>query len=175
MEVKAVFIIDISTREDPIEAIESNIESISQTVRAYEIMQRYTRGKTIARYGGGERLNMYARAEVAEQYKQAVREYLEQRSEFNRGRFSGLATALCWFEGSIGEIDEMFHTCQEEVKDERAQEDAGPMDVGCDKEELINKKQTIEIEVKGGAVVDVRNVPEGWCYNVIDSDIMEED
>ena len=45
METKAVFIIDISTREDPIEAIESNIEGIfsnGESIRDYATI--YTRG-----------------------------------------------------------------------------------------------------------------------------------
>ena len=75
--------------------------------------------------------------EVREQYKQAVREHLKQRSEFNRGRFSGLATALGCFGVSISEINEMFHTCEEEVKDERAREDAGPRDVSYDEEGFV--------------------------------------
>jgi len=39
---------------------------------------------------------------------------------------------------------------------------------------LEKKEQTIEIEVKGGTVVDVRNLPEGCNYGVIDRDVMEE-
>ena len=58
---------------------------------------------------------MYARAEVSEQYKQAVREYLRQSSEFNRGRMSGLATSLGCLGVSIPEINEMSHTCEKEV------------------------------------------------------------
>ena len=34
---------------------------------------------------------------------------------------------------------------------------------------------TVVIEVKGGTVVDVRNLPEGWKYEVIDHDVMEEE
>lgn len=40
---------------------------------------------------------------------------------------------------------------------------------------LEKKEQTIEIEVKGGTVVDVRNLPEGLDYEVIDRDVMEEE
>ena len=61
-------------------------------------------------------------AEVREQYKQAVREYLGQSSEFNRDRMSGLATSLGCLGVSIPEIDEICHTCEEEVKDEDEQE-----------------------------------------------------
>ena len=39
---------------------------------------------------------------------------------------------------------------------------------------LEKKEQTIEIEVKGGTVVDVRNLPEGYNYELIDRDVMEE-
>ena len=40
---------------------------------------------------------------------------------------------------------------------------------------LEKKKQTIKIEVKGGTVVDVRNLPEGCNYELIDRDVMEEE
>ena len=40
---------------------------------------------------------------------------------------------------------------------------------------LEKKKQTIEIEVKSGTVVDVRNLPEGCNYEVVDRDVMEEE
>lgn len=35
--------------------------------------------------------------------------------------------------------------------------------------EMANK--TIEIMVEGGMVVEVRNVPEGWDYEIIDHDV----
>lgn len=50
---------------------------------------------------------------IKEEYKKAVREYLTQRSEFNRGRMFGLSTSLGCFKVSIAAIDEMFHSCEE--------------------------------------------------------------
>ena len=89
---------------------------------------------------------MYARAEVSEQYKQAVRELILQRSDFNRGRMSGLATSLGCLGVSISEISEMCHICEEEVKDERAQEDVGPGDVSYDEEGFVIEKELDAIE-----------------------------
>ena len=40
---------------------------------------------------------------------------------------------------------------------------------------LEKKERTIKIEVKGGIVVDVRNLPEGCNYELIDHDVMEEE
>ena len=39
---------------------------------------------------------------------------------------------------------------------------------------LEKEKRTVQIEVKGGTVVDVRNLPEGCNYEVIDRDVKEE-
>lgn len=33
----------------------------------------------------------------------------------------------------------------------------------------------ITIEVQGGVVIDVRNLPEGWGYILKDNDVEEED
>ena len=33
------------------------------------------------------------------------------------------------------------------------------------------KKRTIIIEVRGGVVIDVRGLPEGWEYELIDHDV----
>ena len=39
---------------------------------------------------------------------------------------------------------------------------------------LEKENRTVQIEVKSGTVVDVRNLPEGLDYEVIDHDVMEE-
>ena len=36
------------------------------------------------------------------------------------------------------------------------------------------EKKTIVIEVKGGLVIDVRNLPDGWNYDLIDWDVCSE-
>lgn len=40
---------------------------------------------------------------------------------------------------------------------------------------IEKEKRTVQIEVNGGTVVDVRNLPEGCNYEVIDRDVMEEE
>ena len=40
---------------------------------------------------------------------------------------------------------------------------------------LEKEKRTVQIEVKSGTVVDVRNLPEGYNYEVVDRDAMEEE
>ena len=39
---------------------------------------------------------------------------------------------------------------------------------------LEKEKRTVQIEVKSGTVVDVRNLPEGCNYELVDRDAMEE-
>ncbi len=34
----------------------------------------------------------------------------------------------------------------------------------------MNKDKTIVIEIQGGVLIDVRNLPEGWDYELIDWD-----
>ena len=43
-----------------------------------------------------------------------------------------------------------------------------------EEEEKEEGEQIIKIEVKGGVVTDVKNLPEGCKYEVIDHDVMEE-
>ena len=38
----------------------------------------------------------------------------------------------------------------------------------------MNENKTIIVEVSGGVVVDVRNLPEGWDWELIDHDNNEE-
>ena len=60
---------------------------------------------------------MYAIAEIAEEYKLAARVYIKIRSEFNRGRMSGLEAALSCLGVDNDEIGEMYQACEEEVKE----------------------------------------------------------
>lgn len=36
-------------------------------------------------------------------------------------------------------------------------------------------ERTLEIEVEGGVVTDVRNLPEGWSYAIVDRDVSGQD
>ena len=47
----------------------------------------------------------------------------------------------------------------------------------CNEEEEGKEggEQIIKIEVKGGVVTDVRNLPKGYKYEVIDHDLTEEE
>ena len=38
----------------------------------------------------------------------------------------------------------------------------------------MEKRKIIKIEVWRGCVTDVQNLPEGWDYEIIDKDILEE-
>lgn len=72
---------------------------------------------------------MYARAEVAEQYKQAVREYIRHTNDedisFQAGKMLGLKYALMSLGVNDNELNTMYFTCEEEVENERPQEDEG--------------------------------------------------
>ena len=81
---------------------------------------------------------MYAKAEVAEQYKQAVRQLLKfPRVAYHKGRVSGLGAALDCLGVNSDERREIRETCEEGVLDERAQEDVGPGDVNYDEEGFV--------------------------------------
>ena len=90
---------------------------------------------------------MYARAEVAEQYKQAVRQLLKfPRVAYHKGRVSGLGAALDCLGVTSDERREIRETCEEEVLDERAQEDVGPGDVNYDEEGFVIEEELDAIE-----------------------------
>lgn len=88
---------------------------------------------------------MNATQEVREQYKQAARacihhlatKDLPMSKNFYQGRMSGLDIALSCLGVTSDEIREMYNACEEEVKDERAQEDIGPGDVNYDEEGFV--------------------------------------
>ena len=90
---------------------------------------------------------MNATQEVREQYKQAARTYIEHINtkdrfrgiEFYEGRLSGLDVALSCLGVTSDEIREMYAECEEQVKDEKANEDIGPGDVSYDEEGFVTE------------------------------------
>ena len=77
---------------------------------------------------------MNAVAEIREEYKSAVRQYIRQlhspdavykRVEFYEGRVSGLEVALSCLGVNNDEIRELYQACEEEMLDVLAQEVEG--------------------------------------------------
>ena len=38
----------------------------------------------------------------------------------------------------------------------------------------VSSRKTVVIEVRGGVVVDVRGLPKGWAYHLVDRDVEDE-
>lgn len=77
---------------------------------------------------------MNAAAEIREEYKNAVRDYIKQtrgrdtaykRAQYYEGRMSGLEVALSCLGVDNDEIREMYNLCEEETMDLLAQEVEG--------------------------------------------------
>lgn len=94
---------------------------------------------------------MNATQEVREQYKQAVRAYIDAKKHpditpFFAGRVSGLGIALDCLGVNSDNRYEMRKACEEQVKDESAQEDVGPGDVSYDEESFVIEEELDAIE-----------------------------
>ena len=99
---------------------------------------------------------MNAMQEVREQYKQAVKQTIRYpRVAYHKGRVSGLRTALFYLGVNDDEILEIHNTCEEEVKDERAQEDVGPGDVSYDEEGFLIEDNITECNERRAEREDV--------------------
>ena len=99
---------------------------------------------------------MNATQEVREQYKNATRNLIRHLNagdmplnvKFYEGRTSGLSIALSCLGVNDDEVREMYNACEEEAKDERAQEDVGPGDVNYDEEGFVVEQDLPQLQPK---------------------------
>jgi len=91
-----------------------------------------------------------------------------------------------WFYVTKGEeaftVERIYYAVSDTIGDNIYGKDGELIDTIIEKEKCSNiraavnkylekEKRTVQIEVKSGTVVDVRNLPEGCNYEVIDRDI----
>jgi hypothetical protein len=74
-----------------------------------------------------------------------------------------------WDDGSYAECTECHHSGM--LKDFRA--DDGEADSGGNASPP-DETRTVRIEVRGGVVQEVSNLPPGWAYHIVDYDDAEE-
>ena len=100
---------------------------------------------------------MNAIQEVREEYKMATREYVRhippsssrfRSPEYYEGLMNGIKRALSCLGVTSDEIEEMYNTSAEEVKDEKANEGIGPGDVSYDEEGFVKDNTTPAIDIE---------------------------
>ena len=105
-------------------------------------------------------------AEVREQYKEAVREFLRQARtkggieslNFYEGMTVGLSRALGCLGVSADEIQEIYALCGDEL----AQQDLGPGDVSYDEDGFVIEKEELDAGERPVAQAKVEMTSEEW-------------